>query len=209
LLYSAEDLALSVGGGHIPGDRLWLVSGRGGQVVTTEEFERMYEMYYDAVLRYCLRRSRPQDALDAAAETFAVAWRRREDLSEQQRVPWLYATARRVLANQRRGVVRQVRAARRMHSERNHNPGPETQLVRRAEEQEVLAAVERLRPDDREIIRLAGWEELPREDIAVAMRCSPNAVTKRLNRALDHLAAEMGTRRRPGSRFFHREGSRA
>ncbi len=178
-------------------------------MLTAEEFERMYERYYEVVLRYCLRRARSQDARDAAAETFAVAWRRREDLPAQAPVPWLYGTARRVLANQRRGTVRQARVKQRLSLERNPNPGPEPQVVRRIEERDLVDALYRLRPNDREIILLAAWEELPRRDIARAMGCTSNAATKRLNRALDHLAEELGSRRRRGSRFFHREGTRA
>ena len=66
-------------------------------------------------------------------------------------------------------------------------------------------ALGRLQPADREIIQLAGWEQLGRSAIATAMQCTPNAVTKRLNRALDRLARELGTRR-SGGRFFRSQG---
>lgn len=176
-------------------------------MTTIEDFEGIYVLHYDSVLRYCLRRSRIEDAPDAVAETFAVAWRRRDDVPLDRSLPWLYGVARRVLANQRRDRVRQARTASRMRYETATNPGPEAQLVRRIEEQEVLDALNRLRGNDREIILLAAWEELSRDDLAIALGCSLNAATKRLGRALDHLAAELGTDSRAGTRFFHRQGS--
>ncbi|RLE20173.1 MAG: hypothetical protein DRJ50_11150 [Actinobacteria bacterium] len=54
------------------------------------------------------------------------------------------------------------------------------------------------------MIQLAGWEELSREEISQALQCTPNAVTKRLNRALDHLAQQLGSIERSHARFFRR-----
>ena len=171
------------------------------------DFELIYKTHYDAVLRYCLRRTPRQDALDATAEIFVVAWRRRQDLPWDRPLPWLYGTARRVLSNQRRRAARRSRVERRVGSEQAPDTGPETLVVRHSEQEEILNALDRLRTEEREIIRLAGWEELARGDIATALGCSPNAATKRLHRALDHLAAELGTEPRAGFQFFHREGS--
>ena len=50
------------------------------RVSDRHRFEKVYADHYDSVLRYCLRRSDREDALDATAETFAVAWRRRSDM---------------------------------------------------------------------------------------------------------------------------------
>ncbi len=71
----------------------------------------------------------------------------------------------------------------------------------------MLDALEALRPDDREVIRLAAWEDLGRDELAALLGCSPNAITKRLNRALDHLGAELG-RAPPGAPTSSGEGGR-
>ena len=179
-------------------------------VIERHRFERVYADHFDTVLRYCLRRTSREDALDAAAETFTVAWRRRSDLPWELPLPWLYGVAFKVLGNQWRSRFRQWRAAAYLRGEGgDEDPGPEVQVVRAAEDQQVLDALERLRPDDREVIRLAAWEDLSRAEVAVALDCSANAATKRLNRALDHLAAELGTSGRRGQRFFRRERSSA
>lgn len=166
-------------------------------------FERIYTDHYEAVLRYCLRRSSREDALDAAAETFTVAWRRRDEFPADRSLPWLYGVARRVLANQRRSAGRRRSAIAPLRVV--GDDGPEPQVVRDFEAEEVVGALQRLRSADRELIALAAWEGLSRDEIAVAMDCTPNAVTKRLNRALDRLARELGTAGRAGGRFFGRE----
>jgi RNA polymerase sigma-70 factor (ECF subfamily) len=178
-------------------------------VVERKRFESIYASHYDDVLRYCLRRAGRDDALDAAAETFTVAWRRRDDMPAERALPWLYGVARRVLANQWRSAERRSNLLTRLRVVDAAPPSePERQVVRDQESTEVVAAIHRLRPMDQEVIRLAGWEELGREDIGVALACSPNAVTKRLNGALDRLARELGAGERSrGGRFFTRKGA--
>ena len=66
-------------------------------------FERLYRANYDRVLAYGLRRTDPERARDATAETFVVAWRRLADVPPDP-LPWLLGVARRVLANERRAV---------------------------------------------------------------------------------------------------------
>ena len=168
-------------------------------------FEQLYATHYDSVLRYCLRRSKREDALDAAAETFTVAWRRRADIPENRSLPWLYGVARRVLANQRRSIGRYEHTVAQLRLVRNPGPKePEPQVVQNQEAREMMDALDRLRPADQEIIQLAGWEELGRDEIAQALHCTPNAVTKRLNRALDRLAQQLGAIERSHALFFRR-----
>lgn len=173
-----------------------------------KRFERIYSSHYDEVLRYCLRRSPREDALDAAADTFTVAWRRRADLPEDNPVPWLYGVARRVIANQWRSSARRQNLVTRLRLvDVESPPDPERQLIRDQDSADVVAAMNRLRPADQEVIRLAGWEELGRDDIGLALGCTPNAVTKRLNGALDRLARELGVAERSHVRFFNRKGA--
>jgi RNA polymerase sigma factor (sigma-70 family) len=179
---------------------------RGGRAVSERhQFELLYASNYDAVLRYCLRRSSREDALDATAETFTVAWRRRDDIPSSRALPWLYGVARRVLSNQNRSTGRRQRTVARLRLvDGPLQDGPEPQVVRSQESWEIVDALRQLRPSDQEIIRLAGWEELGCDEIAEALQCTPNAVTKRLNRALDHLAQQLGAIERSHARFFRR-----
>ena len=70
---------------------------------------------------------------------------------------------------------------------------------------DLVAALDRLSPSDQELIRLAGWEELDRDALALAVGCTANAATKRLNRALDRLGRELGVSDRVRGRFFRRK----
>ena len=65
---------------------------------------------------------------------------------------------------------------------------PEVQVVRRAQDDEVVAAVRRLKPADQEILLLAAWEELTAPEIATAVGISVSATEQRLHRAKQRLA---------------------
>lgn len=71
-----------------------------------ERLTQLFELHYDEVLAYCARRTRREDADDIAAEVFAVAWRRIDDIQWETIRPWLFGVARRVLANRWRSVRR-------------------------------------------------------------------------------------------------------
>jgi DNA-directed RNA polymerase specialized sigma24 family protein len=73
----------------------------------TDHFERLFRDHYDAVLAYALARANIELAKDAAAQTFLVAWRRREELPQSPR-GWLLGVARRSLADLRRARDRQI-----------------------------------------------------------------------------------------------------
>ena len=68
---------------------------------------------------------------------------------------------------------------------------PETAVIRQQQDQEVLAALTRLKPGDREVTRLSMWEELPQTAIGELVGCSDRAVTMRLHRALRRLQHEL------------------
>ncbi len=139
-------------------------------------FERIFEGHYGRVLRYLERRVSADDAHDALAETFTVAWRRLEELPDDP-APWLYGTARRVLANQRRAALRRDALAERIAAESTPAFVEEPQGGR------VITALARLAEPDREALLLIAWEGLNRTEAARAMGCSIPAFAARLHRA--------------------------
>ena len=158
---------------------------------TQTRFTELYRRHHAAVWTYALRRLPPgADAGDAAAEVFAVAWRRMDGVpAEPDTLLWLYGTARRVVANQARSAVRRQRLDGRLAGLRDSRE-PATDAYP-GEHAEVRAALDRLRPADREAIRLAVWEDLPVQDIARVLGCSANAVSLRLGRARRRLGTEL------------------
>jgi RNA polymerase sigma-70 factor (ECF subfamily) len=149
----------------------------------------MYAEYVRLVLAYCLRRISPAEAHDATAEVFAVAWRKRHDMpTGSEALPWLYGVAGNVLRNQARSNRRARNLAGKIGSQpQSYQPGPEAQVVQRAEHAEVQKAVNSLKPHYREVIKLVEWEGLPRETVADMLSVSRAAIDQRLHRAYKQL----------------------
>ena len=152
-----------------------------------EDFQRLFADYNRHVLAYALRRcGQRADAEDVVAGTFAVAWRRFADApAEELRLPWLYAIAARVLANQRRSARRLLALRLRLREL------PAVPQSERGELADVLAALRALRPEEQEVLRLAAWEGLTNAELAVALDCSESAATIRLHRARKRLEEEL------------------
>ncbi|MHB8060335.1 MAG: RNA polymerase sigma factor, partial [Gaiellaceae bacterium] len=81
-------------------------------------FDLLFRENIAGIASYCSWRSRsPGDEQDAVAEVFLTAWRRLDDVPEGDAArPWLYATARRVMANQARGHARRARLSEKLIS---------------------------------------------------------------------------------------------
>ena len=164
------------------------------RVEPEQQFRALYLDHYRQVYMFFRRRTDIECARDGTADTFLVAWRRLDDVpGGDKTLPWLYGTARRVLANQWRARRRSDRLREKLAGfGSDHEPGPEASVVPSAEAQRVLDAMEQLGKSDREIIRLAEWEELTHREIALVLGCSAHAVDQRLHRARRRLAKELG-----------------
>src|ERR671925_780839 len=81
---------------------------REGESERRRRFDALFASYNADIVAYCgWRAVSASDAQDAAAEVFLTAWRRLDELPEGDAARlWLYATARRVIANQRRSSRR-------------------------------------------------------------------------------------------------------
>jgi RNA polymerase sigma-70 factor (ECF subfamily) len=143
-------------------------------------FTALYDACYHRVLGYARRRCSPDEAADVVAETFTIAWRRFDEVPDgEPALYWLYATARRVLANHRRTQRRRANLVSVLEGQPVTGWGaPPTPESRR-----VAAAFARLREDDRELLLLVAWEELDAAAVARVLRCSVNAARIRVHRA--------------------------
>lgn len=152
-------------------------------------FEAIFTATYEAILGYALRRcSSPHDAADVVAETFAIAWRRVEEMpaGDAARL-WLYGVARRVLANHRRGEQRRLLRTTELREEIAALAGdPLDASV-------IAGAFRALSDDDREILGLLAWEGLDREGIATVLGCSRGTARVRLHRARARLSRALRT----------------
>lgn len=153
-----------------------------------DRFADLFDRTHRSLLAYAVRRvADPADAADVVADTFLVAWRRLDDVPPGDEArPWLYGVARRVLANHYRGEQRRSALGERLRaSVAEVVPPPEPPGSA------VELALGRLSADDQELLRLVGWEDLAREEIALVLHVPRATVRVRLHRARRRLLAEM------------------
>ena len=167
----------------------------------SDRFERVVAEVYEPLQRYLLRRTDPATADDVLGEALLVLWRRLDDVPDDAPLPWAYAVARRCLANARRSAARQERLTERLAAER---PAGE------ADGEDLGAALAALPEDDRELLRLWAWEQLPPREIATVLGISANAASIRLHRAKKRLKNLLGGGKDPGAAGHEglREGGR-
>lgn len=155
-------------------------------------FRDLFTAHSDRILAYALRRTPSvEDAGDAIAETFLVAWRRLDEVpSEPESLFWLYGVCRRVLSNQRRRIEAGYRLSARLEPVRSENarewdPGTELDAVLARE------ALSRLDEGQQEILMLVAWEGLTASELATLLGCSIVAARIRVHRARKCLSMEM------------------
>jgi len=158
-----------------------------------ERLTALWREHHAAVLRYACRRTDAEAAQDVVSETFMVAWRRLPDVPDDpaQARPWLYAVARRVLANSDRSQRRSQRLSAQLTAVglgAQGVPDPADDVTERAR---VRQALGRLAERDQEALRLVCWEDLDLAGAALAMGCSRAAMAVRLHRARRRMASAL------------------
>ena len=144
-----------------------------------QRFEQIYAEHADAVRAYVRRRA-PEDVVDdVVGEIFLVCWRKLDRVPGEA-LPWLYAVARKTLANDRRRRARR----RTFPSMWSTQPGAGRRPV-------LAAAFAELSDTDREVLRLVAWEGLSLRDAARVLDCSAVACRVRYHRAKSRLASRL------------------
>jgi len=158
-----------------------------------DRVEQLFAAHARAVRAYALRRVDPATAEDVVSDVFVVAFRQLEAIPDPP-LPWLLATARKLIANHYRAASRRER----LNSElRPLQAGVWSDA--HAAGHPLLAGLARLSERDREAILLVAWEELEPEAAAAVLGCSRATFAVRLHRARRRLAAVMAQQRRAES----------
>jgi RNA polymerase sigma-70 factor, ECF subfamily len=147
--------------------------------------EAWFRAHGDRVLAYLLHRTDPETAQDVLQEVFVIAFRKADKVPEPP-IGWLFATARRVLANSTRGARRRDQLALRLAA-----AGPRSAAAEDEISQAVTDALAALSATDREVLTLSAWYELSADEAAQALGCSPSAYRVRLHRARRRFAEHM------------------
>jgi RNA polymerase sigma-70 factor (ECF subfamily) len=165
-----------------------------------ERFDAVYAATRRDLLAFLLRRaSTPDDAADLLAQTFLIAWEKRDRVpgALEDARPWLFAIARNLLRHslERSGRSRSlsITLAEELRRLGVEEPPPAARVG--PAEDPVLAALAQLAAIDREIIELASWDGLTPREIAPILGLSPNVVRVRAHRARARLKALLQTER--------------
>jgi RNA polymerase sigma-70 factor (ECF subfamily) len=163
-----------------------VAAGAGDEVA----FGRIVASHHDDMRRLCVFMTRDAAlADDAVQNAWSTAWRKLGTLRDPASLrPWLM----RLAANEAKRLIKQ--RGRRSEIEGIASPpsitaGPDPATG--IERLDVLAALERLGPDDRALIALRYVIGFDAAAIAVASGMTPAAVRQRLKRLLDRLRMEL------------------
>jgi len=152
-------------------------------------FEELFDAHYAELTRFATRRMGADAAGDIVAGTFLIAWRRLAELPADHARAWLYAAARRVIANETRARNRRDRLSAKATAEATGIV--EDHAVQVDERLRVRALLVTLSPADQEVLRLIEWEGLEVAEAALVLRCSQTALKVRLHRARKRFAQRL------------------
>jgi RNA polymerase sigma-70 factor, ECF subfamily len=144
--------------------------------------DRLLDRWLPEVLRWCLRLGGPRvDAEDAAHDVFVVVLRRIPSLREPDRFPsWIFGITRRVLARHRRQAwVRRWVPGLQPDSFQD-GPGPATRAEHSETTRLVHEILERIPPDQREVLVLCDLEERTDAEVAALLDLPGGTVKSRL-----------------------------
>lgn len=160
----------------------FLPNVEGHPTQTGEDVDTMFREFYartaPSVRRYVIRRLMT-DVDDVVESVFVTAWQRADSMPDgaDDQLVWLYAIARRKIANFVRVKRRRDRFSLKVDEERNSsNAGSDdssTTVV-------VHHALSQLSPSKREILLLVEWDGLTVDQAATVLGISSPAAGKRL-----------------------------
>ncbi len=169
----------------------WIRRAQSGEIGAFDALVRAYETL--AFRAAYLITHDEQEAADAAQDAFVRAYRALDSfrLGEPFR-PWLMRIVtnqalNRIEAQKRRGKM----TDRYMHAmnESTDSPAAQRHLETREQNERLMRAVSRLKPDEQTLITLRYFLELPENEVAQALNIPLGTVKSRLHRTLAKLRA--------------------
>ncbi|CBG67498.1 MULTISPECIES: RNA polymerase sigma factor [Streptomyces] len=164
-------------------------AGEFGDPAGHRALEALYTAHADRVLAYLLHRTDRETAQDILSETFVLAWRKSGSVPDDA-LPWLLASARRLLANRVRSDQRHHALTARLAVMADR---PETSEIADTigARAEVAAALSALSEQDREVLVLSAWYGLTARQAAVVLGCTAPTFAVRLHRARKRFRAAL------------------
>lgn len=176
------------------------VDGPGGDRTGGDHFEALYSGSYKEIFAYVLRHAGgdTEAVADLVAEVFVVALRKEDSIPPppEDRL-WLYGVARRMVLDHRQRRKRLLRLQSRLQQKAVIEASSDGESSRLR----VQAAIDMLKPADRELLKLIAWDGLSHAEVANILGCTPNAVGQRLHKARSRLRSIL-TQPAPASGSF-------
>ena len=158
-------------------------------VADPEAFGHVFDRHAATIHRYLARRIGVTLADDLTAETFLIAFRRRNkyDMSYIDCLPWLYGIAANLLRGHQRAEVRQYRALARTGADPAYADASDDRVLARvtaADDIRALAGVlAELPAGERDVLTLVGQAQLSYPEVARALDIPVGTVRSRLHSA--------------------------
>lgn len=166
-----------------------------------EDFAAIFDRYYTQIHGYAARRLGQTLADDVAAETFLIAFARRDryDGARQDARPWLYGIASNLVARHYRAEERHYRALARAGARAGAGAVSEGyadqvdgRLDAQARRGSLAAALAGIAEGDRDVLLLIAWADLSSEEAGRALGIPAGTARSRLHRARRQLRAALG-----------------
>ena len=161
-----------------------------------ERFSAIFDRYYAQVHGYAARRLGRGLADDVAAETFLVAFARREryEVSRPDARPWLYGIVSNLISRHHRAEHRRYRALARAgvgEVSEGHEDEVTVRVDAQAYRAPLAAALASVSGVDRDVLLLVAWAELTSEETGEALGIPAGTARSRLHRARQQIRAAL------------------
>ena len=166
-----------------------LAAWRGGDNAAGEE---LVARHWTSVSRFC-RSKIGDDGADIIAQVFLACVEARDRITGDNLKPYLFAVARKRIADHFRQRSRSADVDFSLSSVRDLRTGPATHVARRQRSELLREGLTRIPLDDQIALELAYFEALSMKEIASVLEIEENTVRSRLSRARAKLRDVLAT----------------
>jgi RNA polymerase sigma-70 factor (ECF subfamily) len=160
-----------------------------GSLRDPNAFAELFHRHAGEIGRYATRRVGPGVAEDIVAETFLVAFRRRDsyDLARTDARPWLYGIATNILRRHQRDEIRALRALERTGVDPVVSEGfadrVDRQVTASTTSRAMAPVLAGLDAGQRDVLLLTAWADLTLDQVAEVLDIPHGTARSRLSRA--------------------------
>jgi RNA polymerase sigma factor (sigma-70 family) len=166
-----------------------------------ERFAAIFDRYYIQIHGYAARRLGHSLADDVAAETFLIAFERRDryDVSCLNARPWLYGITSNLISGHYRAEERRYRAISRVVAEVSdeHADQVAQRVDAQARRAPLLAALAEIAAGDRDVLLLVACAGLSPDEAGQSLGIPAGTARSRLHRARKQIRAALGQATQP------------